>query len=383
MSIGAAYRYHFNQQDRDSFDGDDNTFSTTVSGRLPSTVTTSFTGVPPGFVPSNDPHGFIFQLTAGRRNKRLGPTPRPFANVDSVTLSGREIIIPCAAGTEPVTAGSCPEGTTITVATRASSTDPTDVLTYNYTVSGGRIVGSGANVTWDLSGARPGTYTITAAADNGCGVCGATKTETITVRECECKPICFCPSLDVSGGGQVPPGQPMSFTANVSGGTTGDITYTWTVSAGSITSGQGTPSISVDTNGLSNGTNITATVEIGGAGLCADCPRTSSETGGVIVTVVPPRLIDEFGKLPDDEVKARIDALYTALGNEPNAQGYIINYGTDKEIAARERQIQKAIAFRKYDPSRVTIVRGGANPNGAGVWTKVWIVPPGADNPTP
>jgi len=31
----------------------------------------------------------------------------------------------------------------------------------------------------------------------------------------------------------------------------------------------------------------------------------------------------------------------------------------------------------------VTVVRGGANPQGAGVWTKVWIVPPGADNPNP
>lgn len=94
-------------------------------------------------------------------------------------------------------------------------------------------------------------------------------------------------------------------------------------------------------------------------------------------------MIDEFGKLPADEVKARVDALYITLGNNPNAQGYIINYGTDKEVAAREKQIRDAISFRKYDPSRVTMVRGGANPNGAGVWTKFWIVPPGADNPNP
>jgi hypothetical protein len=383
MSIGAAYRHHFNDQDVNSFDGDESTFTTTVTGRLPQTITTRFTGVPPGFNPSSDPHGFIFQLTAGRRNKRLGDTPRPFANVDSVTLSSKEIVIPCPPGYRPKPGQVCPEGTTITVATRASSTDPTDVLTYNYTVSGGRIVGSGANVTWDLSGVRPGTYTITAGADNGCGVCGTTKTETITVRDCDCEIICSCPTLDVSGGGVVEAGTPMNFTANVSGGTSGDVTYNWTVTNGTISSGQGTPSISVDTTGLANGTNIQATVEIGGSGLCADCPRTASETGSVSVRIIPARLIDEFGKLPDDEVKARIDALYTALGNEPNAQGYIINYGTDREIAARERQIQKAIAFRKYDPSRVTIVRGGANPNGAGVWTKVWIVPPGAENPTP
>lgn len=379
MSIGAAYRYNFNQQSQDNFD--DFNGSVTVGGRVPSTIVTNINGVPQGFVASTDPHGFMFQFTAGRRNKRQGDIPRPFANVNSVTLSNTEIVIPCPPGT--VSKAQCPEGNTINVATSASSTDPTDVLTYNYTVSGGRIVGSGANVTWDLSAVRPGTYTVTAGVDNGCGVCGTTKTETITVRECpDCQVPCVCPDLSVSGGGEVKPGEPMSFTANLSGGTAPDVTYNWTVSAGTISSGQGTPSITVDTTGLDN-TSITATVEIASGSLCPECPRTKSETGSVVGRPKP-RLIDEFGKLPDDEVKARIQNLYIALGNEPNAQGYIINYGTDKEIAVRERQIQKAIAFLKLDPSRVTVVRGGANPRGEkGVWTKVWIVPPGADNPTP
>ena len=381
MSIGAAYRYNFNQQDRDSFDNDF-TGSVTVSGRLPSTITTTINGVPPGFVTSTDPHGFIFQVTAGRRNKRQGDIPRPFANVDSVTLSNNRIVIPCEPGTVPREGTTCPDGTTVNVATRASSTDPTDVLTYNYTVSGGRIVGTGANVTWDLSGVQPGTYTITAGADNGCGVCGTTKTETITVERCDCVNPCVCPTtFDVSGGGVVQPGESMSFTATVSGGSSSDITYNWTVSAGTITSGQGTPSITVGGTETLAGQNITATVEIGGAGLCDNCPRTNSETGSV-ADKPRARLFDEFGPLVDDDVKARIQNLYVELGNNPSAQGYIINYGTDREIANRERQIRKAISFLKLDPSRVTLVRGGASPNG-GVYTKVWIVPPGADNPTP
>jgi hypothetical protein len=381
MSIGLAYRYHFNQQDADSFDGE-STLSTSVAGRLPQTITTSFHGVPPGFQVSNDPHGFIFSISAGRRNKRLGPIPRPFANVDSVALSSTEIVIPCPPGTQSTEP--CPDGTTINVATRASSTDATDVLTYNYTVSGGRIVGQGANVTWDLSGVRPGTYTVTAAVDNGCGVCGATKTETITVRDCpNCVTPCVCPTLNVSGGGVVKAGEPMSFTANVSGGTATSIVYNWTVSNGTISSGQGTPTITVDTTGLADGTNVRAEVDISGSTvLCETCTRTGSEVGSV--TRIGPRLFDTFGPLPDDEVKARIQNLYVELGNNPQAQGYIINYGTDKEIANRERQIRKAITFLKLDPSRVTLVRGGANPNGeSGVFTRVWIVPPGADNPTP
>jgi len=386
MSIGAAYRYHFNQQDQDSFDGDGSTFTTTVTGRLPSTVTTNFTGVPPGFQVSSDPHGFIFQFTAGRRNKREPEQiVKPFANVDSVTLSSREIVIPCQPGFRPKAGTSCPEGTTITVGSRASSSDPTDVLTYNYTVSGGRIVGSGANVTWDLSGVRPGTYTITVGADNGCGICGTTKTETITVRECDCEPICDCPTLDISGGGVVEAGTPMNFTLNVTGGTGGaDVTYDWTVSNGTISSGQGSPSIQVDTTGLANGTNIEAVVTIAGSGLCADCVKQARETGSVSVREIPSTLVDEFGNLPNDEVRVRIDNFYIALGNQPNAQGYIINYGTDREIARREALIRNHIAFKRYDASRVTFVRGGANPRGeTGVWTRLWLVPPGAVPPTP
>ena len=41
----------------------------------------------------------------------------------------------------------------------------------------------------------------------------------------------------------------------------------------------------------------------------------------------------------------------------------------------------KAIAFRKYDPSRVTIVEGP--PQGADVQVKLYLVPAGAENPTP
>ena len=380
MSLGAAYRYNFNQQDRDSFDGD-SINTVTVAGRLPSTITTRIQGVPPGFVPSSDPHGFIFSVSAGRRNVRKSDTPKSNANVNEVTLSNQKIVIGCEPGTKPREGTSCPDGSTINVSTSASDAD-NDVLTYQYTVSGGRIVGQGSNVTWDLSGARPGTYTITAGVDDGCGVCGKTVTKTIEVVKCDCVPDCACPTtFNVTGGGVVKPGETMRFTAEVFGGTASSVTDEWALSNGASFSGQGTQSISIDTTGM-QGQNITATVTIGGSELCERCDRTRSETGSVDKKKEP-YLFDQFGKLPDDEVKARIQNLYVELGANPNSQGYIINYGTNKEVAAREKQIQKAINFLKLDGSRVTVVRGGANPNGAGVYTKVWIVPPGADDPTP
>ena len=69
-----------------------------------------------------------------------------------------------------------------------TSSDEIDLLAFNYTVSGGKIIGVGPKIVWDLSGVRPGTYTITASVDNGCGVCGETMTKTVKVVECpDCK----------------------------------------------------------------------------------------------------------------------------------------------------------------------------------------------------
>ena len=172
------------------------------------------------------------------------------------------------------------------VSTNVTTTavDPeNDVLTYNYTVSGGRIVGQGANVSWDLTGVNPGTYTITAGVDDGCGVCGETKTQTITVEKCDCVELvnpCTCPTISVSGPSVVTnAGDTMTFTANVSGGSQTDVTYSWTTSQGEIISGQGTPVITVQTTPDMAGGNVTATVTVGG--LCADCETSRSEVAGI------------------------------------------------------------------------------------------------------
>ena len=64
-----------------------------------------------------------------------------------------------------------------------TAVDPeNDILTYNYTITGGRIIGTGPKVKWDLSAVASGTYTITAGVDDGCGLCGATMTKTVVVK---------------------------------------------------------------------------------------------------------------------------------------------------------------------------------------------------------
>lgn len=388
IGFGAAYRYMFNQQSADNFKSS-NSFTTNVvvnciPGQTPCspvTISQTFTGVPPGFTPSSDPHGFIIQAFAGRRHKRATELINQPANVTALTLSDTNIKGGCPPGQVPNEGQVCNESTSISVTTTA--VDPeNDVLTYQYTVSAGRIVGTGANVSWDLSGVPPGTYTITAGVDDGCGICGQTKTQTVTVESCLCHIACACPSLSVSGpAGITAPGGTMTFVANLSGGSQDrPITYNWTVSAGTIESGQGTPTITVRVPSDMAGGNITATVDIGGLDPTCGCQTNASETAGVIK---PEGIIDvdTFGPLSNDDVKARVQSFYTQLANNPNAQGYIITYGTPKEIAARRLQITKAITFLKLDPSRVTFVDGGNK--GTGVETHFFIVPPGVTPPTP
>ena len=187
ISMSGAYRYHFNSQDRGSFDGNSFSGTTSVAGRV-TPITTTVNGIPPGFATSSDANGFILGISAGRRNSRGAPRPvNQFANVTNLSVSETRVTIPCEAGYVPREGTTCSSDMSTNVTTTA--VDPeNDVLTYNYTVSGGRVVGSGANVSWDLTGVNPGTYTITAGVDDGCGVCGETKTQTITVEKCDCVP---------------------------------------------------------------------------------------------------------------------------------------------------------------------------------------------------
>ena len=394
MSFGVAYRANLNQQDEDFFDSDDTVpgnaivicssgsstqpGATLPPGCVPTVVTNNTSGIPPGFQLSDNPHGYIAQFTIGRRN---APIPEKFnepANVTGITLSDDVITLPCAAGFVPREGHTCDDNTTVSVATAASDPE-NDVLTYNYTVSGGRIVGSGANVSWDLGGLQPGTYTITSAVDDGCGFCGKAETKTITIEACDCVPVCNCPTFTVSGpAGVTLPGDAMTFTASVTGGP--EVTYNWTVSGGVIESGQGTPSIVVRTSRADAGTNITATLNLGGLDPNCECQKDAFETAPVDKNPEAVQ-VDEFGKLSNDDIRARLDQFFIELQNNPANQGYIINYGNDKDIAAREKIITNHIDFRKFDRTRITLVRGGDT--GEGPKTKLYRVPEGAENPNP
>lgn len=187
-----------------------------------------------------------------------------------------------------------------------------------------------------------------------------------------------CPEIEVSGpSGIIEPGGTGTFTATVDISGSENLIYNWTTSIGEIVEGQGTNTITVKIP--KNGSeNLTATVEI--KGLPEGCPKAASESVGCGLRPPHSEKIDEFGKATNGNVKMRFDNFMVNLQNDPTAQGYILNYGSAKEISKRDRQIRNAIAFRNFDAQRITVVNGGGEGE---VKTQFWIVPAGATPPTP
>ncbi len=342
---------------------------------------------PVGFVRSEDPHGYGFQFFAGHRNLRApielpnqAPTVNVTANQTTVTLAAS-----CSADQIPAE-GCTPTGTTVQLS--ANATDPDgDTLLYTWSTTGGRITGDGPNVAWDLSGVAPGTYNSTVEVDDGCG-CIAFSTTTVTVAACNCvaKPIPPppCPTINVECPSSLAtPGSPVTFTANVNGGNPNVTpTFNWTVSAGTISSGQGTSSITVDTAGLAGGSAVTATVSIGG--LDPSCAASSSCTSTIGNVPALPRKFDEYGNIKRNDEKARLDNFANELQANPGAQGYIIGYGGRKGRAGEaqtraDRAKDYLVNSRAIDAGRLVTVDGGFKEEAT---TELWIVPSGATPPT-
>ncbi len=125
-----------------------------------------------------------FFITPLEERSKTGACTVP--SVKTLTLSANEIIIGCNNAEE---GKSCEESSREISVKTVEENIANDPITFMYKVSGGKIIGNGAEVTWDLTEVESGTYTITAGANNGCGWCGQTKTETVVIKECaDCLP---------------------------------------------------------------------------------------------------------------------------------------------------------------------------------------------------
>jgi hypothetical protein len=175
-------------------------------------------------------------------------------------------------------------------------------------------------------------------------------------------------------------GGTITFTANVTGGDDNvSPTFNWSISAGTISSGQGTPVIWVDTTGA-GGQSITATVDLGGYDRTCN---TSSSSTSMVGVPAKARKTDEYGAIKPADEHARLDNYTIELQNDPLSQAYILTYGYKTSASgAAQKAADKAKSYlvntRGIAADRIVTNDGGYRKLPA---TELWIVPSGAVPP--
>jgi hypothetical protein len=243
------------------------------------------------------------------------------------------------------------------------------------------VSGDGPNATLDLTGVAPGTYTVTVEVDDGCGCIAFTST-TVTVDACNCipNPPPPCPTVTVSCPDTGVAGTPVTFTANVSAGDPNVTpTFNWTVSAGTISSGQGTSSITVDTTGVTG--TVTATVEVGGYDRSCQTAASCTISDGFYPPVS--RKVDEYGDIKLKDEWARLDKFATELLSDSTAQGFFVCYGGRRSTAGEaQRRCDRALKYTSRYPwtasARLVTVDAGYR---CEPLVELWLVPAGAEPP--
>lgn len=243
----------------------------------------------------------------------------------------------------------------------------------------------------------PGIHTVEVAGPNGTAF-----TKEIEIRRGAKHCICLklveetmsraCPyRFHLEGPDRIQEGDLVTFAAINSGTAPIPIRYAWRVGPGAarVTSGLGSPSITVDSAGL-GGQTINAELDVNDDVYDNRCKQVISVPTLVtkIPDVVPPKAFkcDEFESKSNDDDKARLDNCVIQVQNIPDAQMYVIIYpGTDRISMTRnsyDRVSKRALDYitkvRGFDPRHVSIVKGG---NYARTTYEIWVVPPGAQPP--
>jgi len=274
------------------------------------------------------------------------------------------------------------EGTGASVQLTARATSPNgSPIRYVWRATSGRIEGEGAAVTWNLSGALPGQHKafLTIFTGTGNDSCEAFASTMVEVR-CVSRAKVACPNVGIACPDQIVAGKPVTFTSTLNGGK-GNVPpiYYWTISAGTIISGQGTSSITVDTTGM-EGRAIEASLAM--SGYEEEC------AARCMIQFPAPIVGRKFDKFPDvsrNDEKARLDNFTIELQNDPSSTGYVIIHpgSRTKADAVRTRSTEISdylVNSRGFDSKRIVTLTGSEREE---LTIELWIRPQGAPAPTP
>jgi hypothetical protein len=326
----------------------------------------------------HSPNGFIASLSVGRANEReepIVPNQPPTVNLEVGAVT------PVAVNVRRALPSTVCVGDR--VALRASASDPDgDTLLYSWQTSGGRIVGEGPNTTFDTAGLAPGEYTIQVQVDDGCG-CVAFDSKIIRVEQCPPLTVCFNSNLDVTpASSTVQAGEAVNFsTPGVTGGQNyGNVTYSWTASAGTIVGTATTARL--DTTGVPAGTNI----EVRVAAVSDSDPvcRASGSARVTIATPPPPPRVPTCTELTpcttfrrniarvDNACKSILQDVARRMQADPQATLYVDAFRSERERADMDQQRGKNVRDRladgsvgiTIDPNRIVVRAGGVSTDG-------------------
>jgi len=191
-------------------------------------------------------------------------------------------------------------------------------------------------------------------------------------------PLTTCATIDIDGPSEVAPGAPLVFKIKIIGLIhTTKPEFKWSVSVGTIMSGQGTDEITVDTVNL-GGQELTATAELTGAppGCKASVSRTTQ------VKPAPPACFhpfDEYGDIDFEDEKARLDNFAIMISNDSVSSGQILMFAGQKtfENETAERLVRAKsymVNVREIDPNRILTTDCGFTHE---VSIRLVIIPPG------
>lgn len=187
-----------------------------------------------------------------------------------------------------------------------------------------------------------------------------------------------CPTISVSSSPLTSERNPsVVFEARLAGAETKvQPTYNWTISTGTINTGQGTSVLTVE---LAEPREITATVTIGG--LAAHCPTTASYT---LVPGMPRKASTKFGEYKPDSTNAKelLDEFSNVVKRDDDTKVYILAYGgssrkrSEAEMAGE--RAQNYLIGVGIGSWRIEFVNGGFREDPT---VELWLTPAGATPP--
>jgi outer membrane protein OmpA-like peptidoglycan-associated protein len=251
----------------------------------------------------------------------------------------------CSASPTSVFAGSSD-----TVAVHVNASDPdNDPLTYSYTATGGTVDGSGPDARWNVGDAAPGSYTVTAAVNDGKGGTASCASDIrvdprpnrppTASLSVERSPILVGEHTGITCTGTDPDGDPL--------------TYSYSASGGQVTGTGGNATF--DAKGLQPGTYaVKCTVNDGRGG-------TADASGDVVVQEAP-----EVHQL---EIRLALHSIYFPTAQptvaRPNG-GLLASQAVTLDVLATDFQ-----RYLTYKPDAHLILGGHADVRGGEEYNKL------------